>query len=490
MKRYILPALFALGVTLRALLIWNAPLWYDENFTLALALLPFDRMIAATAGDVHPPLWYIIEWITFHSGDWPAWTIRLWPLAFSILSMIAFLRIMREMIVPARVQMLAFALMASAPFQIWYAQEGRMYAMLEFLALAALYNALTKKWWRFTFAAALMFYTQNYGFFYLAAVGMVMLIRYPRAVWRAIAHGALAVVMYLPWATVVMRQMAQFNGTHWISDRSFGSVLVILQKLFLMTTMTGYGFGLMTISQVVVFVALIIGAWTTARSSHPFKWVVLVMAFAPVVMAWVVSAAWVPLLLFRPLIGSSPFLYLIAAWTIERLPVTEPARRLSLSYAGALAAPLVVLGLIAFYGNAAAMKSEGDTRPMLEVLDYIRRNWREGDVIYHTDDTSLINFMPYASDLPQYRMPPCRAKTGYAPVLGSLTTSTLNALSVHVADLSTVPHERAWVIALKVSPLHPQCYQDQIRPLTQGDPLIQVDDNKFIQSGVWLVANN
>jgi len=45
---------------------------------------------------------------------------------------------------------------------------------------------------------------------------------------------------------------------------------------------------------------------------------------------------------------------------------------------------------------------------------------------------------------------------------------------------------RAWVFA-PFSPLHPQCYEDYIAPITPGDPLLVVDDNQYIYSGVWLV---
>ena len=40
----------------------NNLFWYDEVFTLAVAGLPLGRMFMALAGDVHPPLFYLIEW--------------------------------------------------------------------------------------------------------------------------------------------------------------------------------------------------------------------------------------------------------------------------------------------------------------------------------------------------------------------------------------------------------------------------------------------
>lgn len=478
--------IFAVGVLLRALLIWQAPLWYDENFTLILARLPFDKMMAATAGDVHPPLWYLIEWITFHSALWPAWTLRLPALAFSALSMIAFWRVMEEMIIPRRVRLIAFALMAVLPMQIWYAQEARMYALLEFLVLAALYNALKSRWILFTVASIAMLYTQNYGVFYLASIFFAVIVIYPKKVDKAFVSCVIACVAFLPWAFVLSKQMGEISGRYWIMDSSGAAALAILQRLFFVSVLADFP---AIAAHALVYIALIIGVWWMVRKSeYPSKWTALIMAFGPLAIAFVASIVWQPVMLFRPLIGSSPFLYLVAVWPLEGLtfqPTQQTIRKVML-YAACFALPLIVSADILYYQNVSAMKSSGDTRPILDVLTYIRAHWQPGDVIYHTDDGSLVNFMPYSADLPQYRMPGCAEKTGYAPVLGSLSNATREAMNVHIADLSAVPHKRAWVLAPH-SPLHPACYDAQIAPLTQGEPVLKVDDNEFIQSGLWLL---
>jgi uncharacterized membrane protein len=167
--------LFAVAALYRLAYIWRAPLWYDENFTLILARLPFERMIQATAGDVHPPLWYLIEWILFHAlPALPVWAIRIPALIFSLLAFVMFVQLCDVLHIPTRVQITAAFLMAILPMQTWYAQEGRMYALLEFLVLAALYTGLTRKWTWFLIASVAMLYTQNYGIFYLAVITAVL----------------------------------------------------------------------------------------------------------------------------------------------------------------------------------------------------------------------------------------------------------------------------------------------------------------------------
>ena len=470
--------LFTIAAVLRIFLLGRAPLWYDENFTLILARLPFARMIAATAGDVHPPLWYLIEWTMYHVAPWlPAWAIRIPAMIFSLLAFVMFIHVCNALYIPQRVTVAAAALMAVLPMQLWYAQEGRMYAMLEFLVLAALWTGLTRQWLWFFLCSLAMLYTQNYGMFYLAVISFVLVVMDWASLHPITLSGLVSVLLYSPWAIVISRQMAEINGRYWIVNSGAGAVLNAVYKQF--WAMAMYEPGVVP-SFVLTFAALIIGGYFLLRDRHTAWWPVLAMAFAPLGLAWLVSVMWQPLLLFRPLIGISPFLYLVVVWPVIRW--TQPERL----YAACFAMPLLVLGMGGYYTQIPAMKGEGVISPLLTVMDYVRAHWQPGDVIYYTDDGPMVNLMPYADDLPQYRMPACEEKIGFAPVLGSLSDKTREAIGIQVTDLDDVTYTRAWVFAPR-SPLHPLCYEDQIRFIAVGDPLITVDDNEFISSGVWLV---
>jgi hypothetical protein len=146
-------------------------------------------------------------------------------------------------------------------------------------------------------------------------------------------------------------------------------------------------------------------------------------------------------------------------------------------YAASFIAPILMFGVSGYYLNISAMKGS----PLLSALEYVTANWQDGDLIYYADDGPMLNLMPYTA-LPQYKMPACDTA-----VLGSLSDTTRAALGITIADLSDVPHARAWVFAPR-SPLHPLCYEEQIKAIAPaGAQLITIDDNEFIQSGVWLV---
>jgi uncharacterized membrane protein len=305
--------IFSIGIILRIVWISVPPLWYDENFTLILSRLPFGEMMNATAGDVHPPLWYIIEWLYMHiSPNMPAWAIRLPALAFSIISLMLFVDVMIELRISPKVQTAALFLMAVMPFQLWYAQEGRMYAMLEFLVLFTLLAALTQNYWLIFVGSLALLYTQNYGPFYLAAIALVVASRerMNNLNWT-IASMTSAGVLWLPWVYVIYWQMRGIEDRYWIVAQGFGSVLIIIYKLFLTASVPGE---FLIASYLVTFGALILGAYAFIRSRHPARLTIAIMGLIPLLIAWLISVLWQPVLLFRALIGISPFLYLIACW--------------------------------------------------------------------------------------------------------------------------------------------------------------------------------
>jgi predicted membrane-bound mannosyltransferase len=62
-SRWLLGLLLLLGLALRLAGLGNDALWYDEVFTGRLANLDLLSLVRATRWDVHPPLWYLIEWL-------------------------------------------------------------------------------------------------------------------------------------------------------------------------------------------------------------------------------------------------------------------------------------------------------------------------------------------------------------------------------------------------------------------------------------------
>mgnify|MGYP003377862160 CR=1 FL=1 len=160
-------------------------LWYDETVSVYLARLPIPAMLAHTAGDIHPPGYYLLlhGWnllahpILAHGLEF----LFAWPsLCFGMIA-VALIYALGRRLLGAPVALLAVLFAALDPFQIWYGQEVRMYtvgAALGLLCLWATLQALSRpRGWRwlvvYSLAAAAGLYVLYYFAFLLVALNVI-----------------------------------------------------------------------------------------------------------------------------------------------------------------------------------------------------------------------------------------------------------------------------------------------------------------------------
>ncbi len=91
------------AVILRGWGLTSSPLWYDEAYTALLAGLPFDRMMTAIIGDVHPPLYYLMV------ADWGSSPLglRSFSLFLSVLALVIFWLVLHELDLSKPARMIA-----------------------------------------------------------------------------------------------------------------------------------------------------------------------------------------------------------------------------------------------------------------------------------------------------------------------------------------------------------------------------------------------
>jgi mannosyltransferase len=127
------------GGLLRVFQLGNRGLWLDETFSLWLANQSVPDMLQWMVRiDQHPPLYYLLlhYWIA-HYGDTPYYA-RLLSVLFGTLTIPVIYLIGRH-ISGAVVGLAAAVILALSPFNIYYAQETRMYTLLMFNASVAIY---------------------------------------------------------------------------------------------------------------------------------------------------------------------------------------------------------------------------------------------------------------------------------------------------------------------------------------------------------------
>ena len=166
----ILVLLTLAGAFLRLFQLGAASLWLDEASTLTFAREPVTQIWnSLSAGEFNPPLFYWLEHAMLALGQSEA-VLRVIPAILGILTIPVFYFIGVE-ILDRNTGILAAALLAFSPFQIFYSQEARAYApMLFCYALAFLFFLrLLKSWGRrdallFGALSALAFWTHFYAF--------------------------------------------------------------------------------------------------------------------------------------------------------------------------------------------------------------------------------------------------------------------------------------------------------------------------------------
>jgi uncharacterized membrane protein len=135
------------GLALRLYNLGAESLWYDETVSLLLARDSLAELIRHTAGDIHPPLYYLLLHFWGQAAGWSEFSSAFFSLWFGVLLIAIVHRVAREMIAfpgwgSTAVAAIAAFLIAISPYNVAYSQEVRMYTLGATLGLASVYFML------------------------------------------------------------------------------------------------------------------------------------------------------------------------------------------------------------------------------------------------------------------------------------------------------------------------------------------------------------
>ena len=222
-------------------------LWSDEGNSVALAQAPLGEIASRTALDIHPPLyyWLLHGWMRVFGESEVA--VRSLSAVTGVL-LVGVVYGLGTRLFDRRVGLIAALIAAVSPFQIYYAQEARMYALLALLgaltvwatvhlARAALHDVsiMAIAGWAFLYVlgATLGLYT-HYAFpVILVVTNLVALIW----LWRRRREKSIArwvvgwltlqlvpLMLYLPWLPTAWRQLTTWPappptnaGNAWVT---------------------------------------------------------------------------------------------------------------------------------------------------------------------------------------------------------------------------------------------------------------------------------
>jgi 4-amino-4-deoxy-L-arabinose transferase-like glycosyltransferase len=222
-------AILGVAVFLRLFHLGTESLWLDEGFSVRIARLPLPELLASAAGDIHPPLYYLLLhfWISvFGASEFAA---RFPSAVFGAASVLLVARL-AEKLFDRSTSLVAAALAAVSVFAIHYSQEARSYALLGLLSLASLdeYCSLVPSRGlgpslRYVLVSVALVYTHNFGWLVLVAQNLHFgwrLVRKDSPHAPRIWHWALlqcAVCLgFAPWAAVFAGQLSHVRGGLWV----------------------------------------------------------------------------------------------------------------------------------------------------------------------------------------------------------------------------------------------------------------------------------
>lgn len=228
-----------------ALRFWNLTascLWFDEIFSVHAATHSWENLFWFVAQDlIHPPLFYVLLKIWISIGGESLFWLRFSPVFFSIVALLPFILLCRELKLNRSTIAIALTFFAVNGSLIKYTQEVRMYSVLLCFALfsmwlfARFFNS-GKSFWALTIVNVLLVYTHYFGWFVILSEVTGILILQRIKIKQILLMLAINLIAFAPWIFAVWNA-AKLNANvgqniGWMTKPDLFAVLKLVFDLF------------------------------------------------------------------------------------------------------------------------------------------------------------------------------------------------------------------------------------------------------------------
>ena len=410
------------GFLLRLYRLGEQSLWYDETVSAYLASLDIPGLISHTAGDIHPPGYYLFLHLWVGCAGDTEFALAFLSLVFGTLLIPLSYAVARRLM-GNRVALWAVLVVAVSPYHLWYSQEVRMYTLAAALGMVTLWHVLTIAYPRrrgaftvggggpliapivgYVLASAVGLYVMYYFAFLLVALNLFVIAHLTvQGRWATLRVWLLAQVavlaLYVPWLLIAWRQATNppvppwrgFVPIHRVALEAWSALslgqsvqpaqvwplLVAIGALFLVGI--GCASGILNRQ----------ASDTKAQSSPNPAALLFTCVFGPLVLMQLASLL-SPLYHVRYLFTYAPPFYILLAAGLAWL-----ARRARL---------LAVAGVLALLGGSAFSIHQFHTNPRYAADDlrgavgFIAQRWRPGDAILINAGYAYPGFLYYYPD--------------------------------------------------------------------------------------------
>lgn len=379
-----------LSVVLRIYGIEDKNLWFDEVYSWKISQNNVTGIISATAGDIHPPLYYIVLklWTNIFSDNIAS--MRLLSCLFGILSLILIYKLSKKFLGSDLQIIFVLLLYTVSPLNIYYSQEVRMLNLNLLLCLGSVFyffNFLEKQNIKsgiiYTLYSILAIYTHYFAFLILFTQLFIVLIKFfldvkdKKPLFNFLKYFFVIFLFYSPWIGVFIDQTSK--GQPWRTEQTFRevgkSLMDYFKDTFLSTYYTFESNALIFFASIfsifiILFLALSVirimneRSFLTKKENHIFLFFIV-----PLFIALIISFRQ-SLVLSRYLSILLPYLFIAMVYFVYKF--YKPRTSFILC---------TLLILISSYGTYINFSNNFKSNDYRKIISYLENNFRDGDQI-------------------------------------------------------------------------------------------------------------
>lgn len=448
-------SILLLAFALRCVTLDTRPLWYDDAFSVFLSERGVASIVSGTAVDTDPPGYYLLlsGWMNL-VGQTPA-AMRVLGLMLSVL-IVALTYALGKRAFGAAVGNWAALLVALMPFQIYHAQELRMYTLFGLGLCLYFYGVLdlsSSPYRRFPIrplvligvGTVLALWAQNLAFATFLAGHVYLILRALRdkGIWRKemqlLAAQVAAGIFYIPWLFYLPTQLAKVTRSFYTEVPGF---LEVLQAQMVLTAYLPLPPWLTAIALFVVVAVPVLAIWylikLARRERLPALGVVVAFAVVPPLVLFVMSYLMRPIFVPRGLVVVP-----IAFALLLGVPAARAPRVLQMGMAAF--AFLVAALLLPFYYMGYGEWRRAD---YAAADAFLRAQMKKGDAVVHDNKLSYFPMHLYDRELTQVFLadPPQSDNDTLAP-------ASQAAIELYPTEFETAVggHARVWFLVYRTA---------------------------------------
>lgn len=337
-------AIVAIGLfACNFVLIFNNNFWCDEIASIVISEKPIGELIATTAMDVHPPLYYLIlklfcsilgfSGLIFHAVSLIPYAIIL------ILSLTLFWKKLNPIVSVVLIVLSSF-LYCSMHFNV----EVRMYSWGSLFILLSFYyfrEILTenkvKSYALFALFSLLAAYTHYFCIITVACLYVSIMIfsikNKGNRIKRTIITWILTVILYLPWAILFLLHYTKVSNK--IYSATYNSFTICLEYIF----SSKFSWGLLVFSLAISIIVIVKYA-----SASEKLWIItgILAVFFTILIPYAISIVMSPIMEKRHVYPSFIIAWMLLGYCISKC-------RLKWAYVLAVSVLIVIPGIKAYY---------------------------------------------------------------------------------------------------------------------------------------------